>query len=358
MGVLLPSTFGCTAPQRYQPGLEHPSGDILVVERRPSPQRSPYERTLSPTDDMMTDRLRATTQGTTDRMTHAQGVPVPMTIVTIIKVIEPQQSPHTDFRIMGILIAKKTRHVTVITIARRRIPQALKETRIDAETTTPGLTIHAMTVRPHHAHHCARTTLSPMTGITIANGPLVPLPPPPPPPLSSPWWSRPPRPTNVMTQIVVVRTIALACRREWGSRFMSLMVHVNPKTLLIGSPEWTPTSISIVWIPNFASSTRRWDLAGKPRSSRRTSTLPPRGEDSRSLPGLRWSRSYITSMFRGNTRRRSSYRDLTSDRTSHLSGITSRHLRSVGWGVDLWRTHILLLVSSHTGKTLAFGRRC
>ena len=49
MGVPLPSTLGRTAPQRHQLGPERPSSDVRVhdeLDRRPSPRRGPYERTL------------------------------------------------------------------------------------------------------------------------------------------------------------------------------------------------------------------------------------------------------------------------------------------------------------------------
>ena len=68
----------------------------------------------------------------------------------------------------------------------------------------PRLDYHAMTVRPHHAHHHGRTTSSPTIKSTIEDGPLVH-------PIITTMSET--SMTDMMTQIVVVRTITLACRR-------------------------------------------------------------------------------------------------------------------------------------------------
>ena len=166
----------------------------------PAHRGAPTSGPRSLTSDMMIDRLRATTRGTTASTTPARELPAAMMIAAIVEVITPQQSSHSEHKIMGTLIAEHTRHVTMITIARTSIPWALEETCIDVETTTPNLTIHAMIVRPHHA----RTMTSPTIGITIADGHLVH-------PIVTTMSET--SMTDVMTQIVVVRTIALACRR-------------------------------------------------------------------------------------------------------------------------------------------------
>ena len=169
----------------------------------------------------------------------------------------------TELLVVGILIVKQTRPVRMSTFARMSIPWALGVTHIDVATMTPTLTIITMTVRPHHTH--LRTmiilplTIQIMTAGTTLAYPIITM-------------VATTSTTDVMTPIVVVRTIALAYRRAWGLRSLSLMVPVNPKTSLIGSPAWTPTSLGIAWILTSMLGTRRCDLADMPRSFGRMST--------------------------------------------------------------------------------------
>ena len=169
----------------------------------------------------------------------------------------------TELLVVGILIVKQTRHVRMSTFPRMSIPWALGVTHIDVATMIPTLTIITMTVRPHHTH--LRTiitlplTIQIMTAGTTLAYPII---------TTVATTST----TDVMTPIVVVRTIALAYRRAWGLRSLSLMVPANPKTSLIGSPAWTPTSLGIAWILTSMLGTRRCDLVDMPRSFGRMST--------------------------------------------------------------------------------------
>ena len=125
-------------------------------------------------------------------------------IAVIIEVIAHQWSPHTEIRIIGTLTAEQIRSAPVTPITRASTPPALEETRIAAETTIPDRSIPAMIVIFPSAHHRARTTPTPTigsttTGITPARHDI--------------FMTIEISTTDVMTPIVVERTIAFGCRR-------------------------------------------------------------------------------------------------------------------------------------------------
>ena len=122
-------------------------------------------------------------------------------IAAITEVIAHQWSPHTELRIMGTPTAEPIRSAPVIPITTASTPPALEETSIAAETTTPDRSVPAMTEISTGARRRARTTPieSMITGVTPARTVV--------------------RTTietstiDVKILIVVVRTIALVCRR-------------------------------------------------------------------------------------------------------------------------------------------------
>ena len=105
---------------------------------------------------------------------------------------------------MGIPIAEPIHPAPVIIITMASTPPALEETCVAADTTSPDRSIPAMIVIFPSARHRARTTPTPTigsttTGVTPAR--LV---------VSTTIETST---TDVMIPIVVVRTIALVCRR-------------------------------------------------------------------------------------------------------------------------------------------------
>ena len=125
-------------------------------------------------------------------------------IAVIIEVIAHQWSPHTELRIMGIPIAEPIHPAPVIIITMASTPPALEETCVAAETTTPDRSIPAMIVIFPSAHHRARITPTPTigsttTGVTPARHDI--------------FMTIEISTTDVMTPIVVERTIAFGCRR-------------------------------------------------------------------------------------------------------------------------------------------------
>ena len=105
---------------------------------------------------------------------------------------------------MGIPIAGPIHPAPVILIMMASTPPELEDTSIATKTTTPDRSIPAMIVIFPSARHRARTTPTPTIGITttgVTPARLV---------ISTTIETST---TDVMTLIVVVRTIALVCRR-------------------------------------------------------------------------------------------------------------------------------------------------
>ena len=105
---------------------------------------------------------------------------------------------------MGIPTAEPIHPAPVIIIMMASTPTALEETCVAAETTTPDRSIPAMIVIFPSTCHRARTTPTPTiesmtTGITPARHVIS--------------TTIETSTTDVMTPIVVVRTIAFVCRR-------------------------------------------------------------------------------------------------------------------------------------------------
>ena len=105
---------------------------------------------------------------------------------------------------MGIPTAESTHPAPVIIITMASTPPAPEETCVAAETTIPDRSIPTMIVIFPSAHHRARTTPTPTigsmtTGITPARHDI--------------FMTIEISTTDVMTPIVVERTIAFGCRR-------------------------------------------------------------------------------------------------------------------------------------------------
>ena len=125
-------------------------------------------------------------------------------IAVIIEVIAHQWSPHTEIRIMGIPISEPIHPALVIIITMASTPPALEETCVAVETTTPDQIIPAMIVIFPSAHHRAQTTQTPTIGSTTAG--VTPA-------RHDIFMTVEISTTDVMTPIVVERTIAFGCRR-------------------------------------------------------------------------------------------------------------------------------------------------
>ena len=203
MGVPLPPTSGRPAPNRHQLGPDCPSGDVRMhdeLDRRPSPQGGPYERTPYP-DRRYDDRP---TQGGHSRdycldESDLRGAR-PDDDRCDYRGDRAPVVPAYRAKDHGTPIAEPTHRVPVIIITMAITPQALEETRSAAETTTLNRIIPAMIVMSHRARTTPTPTIRSMTaGVTPAR-PVV-------------NTTTETSTTDVIIPIVIVRTIALVCRR-------------------------------------------------------------------------------------------------------------------------------------------------
>ena len=207
MGVPIPTTSGRMAPQRHPLGPERPTGDVRVLDeldRRPSPRRGPYVQTPHPDrrcDDRPTQGghsrdYRPDESGLRGARPYDDRCDYRGDHAPVVSASGAQDHGYPDRRV------DPPRPVSIITMA--STPPALEETCVAAETTTPDRSIPAMIVIFPSAHHRARTTTTPTigsmtTGITPARHDIS----------TTIEIST----TDVMTPIVVERTIAFVCRR-------------------------------------------------------------------------------------------------------------------------------------------------